>query len=508
MSYLHDASPTWNGFNYQGKIALYVVLDKLIEINNVDVGEFSLELEWLEDFAIKKNNDYISIHQVKNYGNNGLEDYKNALGSILVKILKLVTNEELKYAITKQKVDKNALAEIICTDLVNSNIITNDRKFAANPDFVNLGLSNQVLEYGARLKDKLVQLYQIANNCQNLQKCYLHIAEPINGDFDSESIKLLDTIIPYSAIEGFDDAVNIIELYDYAGTTNCNNADIITKLDAQIKKYLTVVRGVDVTSPHYQNDNVVKIRYYLLNVIDNNISKRHQAIRDGNANVIENISFTDFKNILDSDNLIVNNYYHSFQLKEAFSSNLDSMLELLKAEPEKCQLLLDLADNIYTLYPAEKFIHFCLKIRPHTTSPNNYYNLISEDGLRDAFFKFFIEHLNYSDGPYVKDDDGNYSLITSISENAFENEREIQVYSKIKENEKELPPLMFNVDTLVGNIGEGNGGKKFSEVIPKSTTAGEKFSDSKSSSRITISEDFKIVNITEEINRLKPPVND
>ena len=294
MSYLHDATPTWNGFNYQGKIALYVVLDKLIELNNLGVNDYSIELEWFEDFAIKKNDNYITIHQVKNYGKDNLGDFKNALSSLLVKVLKLITNDELKYAITKHKVDKTVLAGIIFTDLVNSNIITNEGRFTANPDFTNLGLSNQVLDYQVRLKDKLIQLHQVANNSGNLQKCYLHIAEQLNGTFDSDSIKLLDTISPYNACVGFDDAINKMELYNYAGTYNCNNEDIITKLDTQIKRYLAVVRGVDVASPLYQNDNVTKIRYYLLNVIDDNISKRHQAIRNGNANIIENISFTDF----------------------------------------------------------------------------------------------------------------------------------------------------------------------------------------------------------------------
>ena len=508
MSYLHDATPTWNGFNYQGKTALYVVLDKLIELNNGGVNNYSLELEWFEDFAIKRNNEYITIHQVKNYDNDNLGDFKNALSSLLVKVLQLVTNDELKYAITKHKVDKDALAGNIFTDLVNANIITNERKFTIAPDFNNLGLSNGVVDYQERLKYKLIQLFQVANNSGNLHKCYLHIAEPLKGNFDAESIKLLDTISPYSAYDGFDDAIDKMELYNYAGTTNCNNGNIISKLDTQIKKYLTDVNGFDVASPQCQNDNITKIRYYLLNVIDKNISDRHQAIRDDNANVVENIPFLSFKDILDSENLLVNDYYHSFQLREAFSSALDSTLEVFKAEPQKCQSLLDLADNIYTLYPAENFIHFCLKIRPHTSSPKNYHSLISEDGLRDAFFKFFSEHLNYNDGAFVKDAIGNYSLITAISENAFVNERERQVYSKIKENEKELPPLMFNVDTLVGNVGVGNGGKKFSEVIPKTTTAGDGFIDTKSSSRITISEDFRIVDIIDEINRLKPPVND
>ncbi|MGL5417594.1 MAG: ABC-three component system protein [Clostridium sp.] len=68
-----DASSKWSGFNYQGKIAIYVAL---YLINNPQIAEkkemekwnvYSLEIEGLEDFAILKENEYISIHQVKAY---------------------------------------------------------------------------------------------------------------------------------------------------------------------------------------------------------------------------------------------------------------------------------------------------------------------------------------------------------------------------------------------------------------------------------------------------------
>lgn len=68
-----DASSKWSGFNYQGKIAIYIVL---YLINNPDKAEkkdteewntYALEIEGLEDFSVLKNGEYISIHQVKAY---------------------------------------------------------------------------------------------------------------------------------------------------------------------------------------------------------------------------------------------------------------------------------------------------------------------------------------------------------------------------------------------------------------------------------------------------------
>lgn len=68
-----DASSKWSGFNYQGKVAIYIVLylinnSEYVEKEETeDWGLYSLEIEGLEDFSILKNGKYISIHQVKAY---------------------------------------------------------------------------------------------------------------------------------------------------------------------------------------------------------------------------------------------------------------------------------------------------------------------------------------------------------------------------------------------------------------------------------------------------------
>jgi len=64
---IHSASATWNGFIYQGKVALYHVLKLINEKDSVE--GLHLQLDSLEDFAIVRyeNNDPkpVSLHQVK-----------------------------------------------------------------------------------------------------------------------------------------------------------------------------------------------------------------------------------------------------------------------------------------------------------------------------------------------------------------------------------------------------------------------------------------------------------
>lgn len=98
-----DATNSWSGYNYQGKIALFVVLKKineLISIGKVDeIEKYSIELEWLEDFSILyKDNDgvqYKTIHQVKAKDKHNITDYEDALVKLYYKI---VNHKTIEYA--------------------------------------------------------------------------------------------------------------------------------------------------------------------------------------------------------------------------------------------------------------------------------------------------------------------------------------------------------------------------------------------------------------------------
>ena len=89
-----DASSKWSGYNYQGKVALYVALylinnpEHLSKTEEENWNTFALEIEGLEDFCILKNNEYISIHQVKAYeSSNSISNFKNALWGLLGKTI-------------------------------------------------------------------------------------------------------------------------------------------------------------------------------------------------------------------------------------------------------------------------------------------------------------------------------------------------------------------------------------------------------------------------------------
>jgi hypothetical protein len=87
----HSAISTWSGFEYQGRIAIYWVLQMLNQKNIVsdNIEEYSLEIEHLEDFTIKYRNNPYTIHQVKAYQNNSsFSSYKEAVLELMGKCAK------------------------------------------------------------------------------------------------------------------------------------------------------------------------------------------------------------------------------------------------------------------------------------------------------------------------------------------------------------------------------------------------------------------------------------
>ncbi|WP_294324488.1 ABC-three component system protein [uncultured Chryseobacterium sp.] len=78
----HTAIPTWSGFIYQGRVALYYILNQLNEKNENDINELVIQIDSIEDFAILKsaaNGGYtqISMHQVKAVKSTLYSTYKS-----------------------------------------------------------------------------------------------------------------------------------------------------------------------------------------------------------------------------------------------------------------------------------------------------------------------------------------------------------------------------------------------------------------------------------------------
>ncbi|WP_432748343.1 ABC-three component system protein [Pectinatus frisingensis] len=62
-----SAITSWEDYEYQGHVALYIALKKIIDLlkNGESISGYDLQIEGEEDFSIRKDDKYISLHQVK-----------------------------------------------------------------------------------------------------------------------------------------------------------------------------------------------------------------------------------------------------------------------------------------------------------------------------------------------------------------------------------------------------------------------------------------------------------
>lgn len=136
----HDASPSWHGFNYQGKVAIYLVISRLIEETVLEEpNKYELELEYLEDFSILYKDKYQTIHQVKSLQSSNIGRYKEACLKLIEKLEKIEeVSKAFLHVSTEIKLENNFAEDFL--ELLNSDdskendIINNYEKLTENLD--------------------------------------------------------------------------------------------------------------------------------------------------------------------------------------------------------------------------------------------------------------------------------------------------------------------------------------------------------------------------------------
>ena len=253
--YSTDASFSWNGYNYQGKVALFMALNKIGELNdaNEDLNEYFLELEWFEDFSIKKNSRYITIHQVKTYNTSALSSYKEAIWTLLLKILEFTTLEKAYLHTT------NGLN--IPEDFLEKQAIKEPSNPVKNP----------------RIKSPY--------------ESYKAVVE--SGQYDS--------------------LVEKLELYNYGDQDNemrfCSFDEIETKIKEKILGF---------TGNNASAERIDRAYLCLLGLVDSNIKERHRDIQEGIEKEKVTIKFVDIKKIVEQNHDLPSREYTIYYMKNEF----------------------------------------------------------------------------------------------------------------------------------------------------------------------------------------------
>ncbi len=81
----NDAIPSWSGYSYQGKVAILCVLEKINELKNfTELDDWVMQLEKVQDFIFLKNEEIVSLWQVKAMLSSiKHQSYKSAMNKLL-----------------------------------------------------------------------------------------------------------------------------------------------------------------------------------------------------------------------------------------------------------------------------------------------------------------------------------------------------------------------------------------------------------------------------------------
>ena len=307
----HDAIPTWSGFIYQGRIAAYLAIKKIIELrddNKVsEVDKYAIEMEKCEDIAIvyqceKEKREYISIHQVKNEKENALGAYKKPLIQLMLEkgyytkdngdapdaylhIANRVRIQNKDFETEYLENIKNWKQKIL--NYYNA-VDEACKNFTYNPHFYEellkaidtepIGIDRS--EYKKRYNAVITYCKKVMEN--NDSKDILKLKEELEN--------LKDYLLNKFAVPNISNEVTIYE-YD-TGLKYFDATKIFDEIVGLVEKYKGTVEGWSKEQYKYLADKI-------LNYIDKTILERHKKLQENNG-VVKEISLSTIKDIMDS----------------------------------------------------------------------------------------------------------------------------------------------------------------------------------------------------------------
>lgn len=301
-----DATNSWSGYNYQGNIALFVVLKKLNELISMgeldEIEKYSVELEWLEDFSILYKGDagvqYKTIHQVKAKDKHNISDYEDALVKLYYKIVNYKTIEYAYLHVCKP-IDYNE-------DEWNDNV----KALVLNCSQIK-ALQNGINSYKSSMmkKEEIEKIYkpgrksEINKLVKEYNGKYFANKKITVNNVDRILNKILSDLqaqIETSQKDIKDENIKKIEMYSYPNSNiYCELAEINDLIKTEIINYWKNIgaEGWKCTDQGFCE----MIFLCLQGLIDKHITQRHIQY---NRTTERSIGFNLIKEVLDSDDSV------------------------------------------------------------------------------------------------------------------------------------------------------------------------------------------------------------
>lgn len=301
-----DASASWNGYMYQGKVALLVLLETLNKIKESgvvdlekEISKYWIESEGIEDFAIGYEDKYISIHQVKNKKDENIGDYAEALSNI-VNRLRDHTNIKNGYLHTKNRIAVSNWNEDILKLLMNyyPQKIQDLKKIYEKKDVFE-STYNDIMgkfnENRRRFNRKTSDINKLIIDQINIDTKVSEKSDATKNVFKDALEKVLEKEKNNYQFTAKEEVIEKIKLYCYQDNSQfCESLKIIELSELEIEKYWG-----DISEFKKPQIDIYYIK--LLEIINSNITGRAE-------NSIDKIKipFNDFLNIINSSELCKN----------------------------------------------------------------------------------------------------------------------------------------------------------------------------------------------------------
>lgn len=468
-AFTHDATPTWSGFLYQGRVAVYLALEKIISLDAEDIEQYALEMENCEDIAIIRTIDsveqYISIHQVKHENSETLNGYKKPLVQLM---LEKGYCESHRYGKPEAYLHTSKGVKVTEEEL--------DQQLSSWKDVFKqcYGALEKVHEQEEQIEasdvEKLLELLGNSKNTILLNRTeYRKRYEAVEKSGEAwkktsgiEKVKELQQAIE-ELMEYMDQQLGIgainseVTIYKYDdGKSYCDNG----KMYDQIIKKVKQIKGMGCVYTEEQYGFLVD---KLINLVDKKVVACHESIQS--STIIERkIGLDEFKVILDEMIEKSDKVANIATLKRCYGEEVQKYCLWCnkKQQEDECWTNCLVYNWGYeTIQVADdEFMRFCYYLNPECekkiTDRQCIYGLLNRDGLQETVFRALCEvaqnrFLNNGKDGHIKVYHGkDVAFLTAISNGRVDQivaEIETAVMKRKQENFSII--TLFDADQLV-----------------------------------------------------------
>ncbi|MDE7204312.1 MAG: hypothetical protein K2O91_21000 [Lachnospiraceae bacterium] len=463
--FIHDATPTWSGFIYQGEVAIYLAVCKICDLienglsKEVIKSEYWLEVEKSEDIAVVKDDgkqkQYLSIHQVKNQKDNSICDYRNPLIQLMLekgfwKMKSLGNPEAFLHISSRVKEDNNTIDQQLSSWAKCINDFYNSIKVFIGNYIEENERENFYNKIGGIMKNEPIKL-----NRTYYKKLIDGVVKSCNDkkyDLVKDKLKeLLEYLENKLAIDYIDEKVMLFP-YD-SKKLYCEGKELFNKIVEQVRRYKNNDKYISKGQYEYIADR-------LLHYMRNHVLQRHNAIQKGGIIKAE-ISFGDLFDILDLSISIYEREANILALRRGYEEILSQYCRTVckhqceKTNNYECKIYKDEYEKVNL--SDEEFVRMCFHYNPDCDKSIDdrdcLMKLLRTQGMQESAFEILK---NVSNIDFINANDKTKVIVNNQNNNAFltaiegkNSEIAVENITRGINNNAELVSPIFEADELI-----------------------------------------------------------